>query len=418
MKLIHMSSFLAAALIVSTCAAEDWPEYRGEAGDGESSESIAQKPWPADGPEAVWRVETNTGFSSFSVGGNRAFTLVADQGFETCLALDASTGDELWRVRFGSSDYEYGGGDAGARDNKGGDGPRSTPATDGERVYVYDAYLVLSCMDAANGELLWRHDIKSEFEGRNIKWNNATSPVLDEGKVYVAGGGVGQTYLAFDKLSGDLLWKNGDDKLTHATPRVATFDGRKQVVFLMQYGLVSVDAATGEEVWRTPFPFATSTAASPVVEGDYVYCSAGYGQGAGLFRVRGSSEPEEIWFKANELMNHWSTPIIHDGYLYGIYEFKKYGRAPLQCVDLMTGEIIWKEYGFGPGNCILVGDKLVVLSDAGELVVAKASPDGYEELGRATVLDGKCWSTPAFSDGRVFVRSTEQGGCFEVATNP
>ena len=101
-------------------------------------------------------------------------------------------------------------------------------------------------------------------------------------------------------------------------------------------------------------------------------------------------------------------------YLYGLFSFKQYGKGPLKCVELATGEIKWEEPGFGAGNCVIVGDKVVVLSDAGELVVASASPDKYKELARAKVLKGKCWSTPAYSNGRVYIRSTEEGVCIDL----
>ena len=314
----------------------------------------------------------------------------------------------------GKSDYGHDGGNAGADGNRGGDGPRSTPTTDGGRVYVYDSHLVLSCFDAQQGDLIWRRDIVKEFGGKEIKWLNATSPVMDGQVLYVGGGGAGQTFLAFDKSTGDLIWNSGDETITHATPHVTTINKAAQVIFFVQSGLVAVDAETGQEVWRSKFPFSVSTAASPISDGDTVYCSAGYGVGAGLFRVTGGKEADEIWYKSNELMNHWSTPIVHDGHLYGIFEFKKYGRAPLQCVELATGEIKWAERGFGPGNCILVGEKLVVLSDAGEVAIAKASPDKYTELARTKVIAGKCWSTPAFSNGRIYVRSTTEAACIEV----
>ena len=123
---------------------------------------------------------------------------------------------------------------------------------------------------------------------------------------------------------------------------------------------------------------------------------------------------KEVWRKPNRLINHWSTPVLHDGHLYGLFSFKRYGTGPLQCVELATGKVKWKKKGFGPGNCILVGQKLVVLSDAGELVLVKAAPDAYEELARAKVLKGKCWSTPAYSDGKIFIRSTLEGACVEV----
>ena len=387
--------------------ADSWPQYRGPMGDGKSTESLGD----ALTLKPVWKVPTELGFSSFAIADGRAFTQILANDAETLVALDAKTGNELWRKPLGPSDWRGGGG-AGTPDNRGGDGPRSTPSTDGRHVFVYDAHLVLFCFEAKSGNLVWKRDVMQEFAGRNIKWHNATSPLLDGDRIYVGGGGAGQSFIAFAKETGKVIWKSGDEEITHATPVVTSMDGRKQVIYFTQFGLVSVDAGTGDEVWRRKFKFQTSTAASPIPDGDLVYCSAGYGVGAGLFRV-GGSEVERIWVKPNKLMNHWSTPVVHGGHLYGIFEFKKYGKAPLNCVELKTGEIKWSKRGFGPGNCILVDDKLLVLSDAGELVVARATPAEYEELSRTEVLKGKCWSTPAYSNGRVYVRSTEEGACLE-----
>lgn len=417
-KLFHVVVWAVAALLPSLLRA-DWPQYRGPAGDGLAREPIPNTDWAAQPPQVLWKAPTPLGFSSFAVADDRAFTLVArDAGdgrqVETCLALDADTGRELWSVPLGASDYGHDGGNAGTPENRGGDGPRSTPSTDGGRVFVYDAHLVLYCFNAANGELVWKRDIIKEFAGRQIKWLNASSPLLIGKTIYVGGGGAGQSFLAFDKTNGKLLWKSGDETITHATPRFVEIDGKPQVIFFVQSGLVAVRAVDGQELWRTKFPFSVSTAASPVVEGNRVYCSAGYGVGALVVEVGDEKEPDEVWFKANELMNHWSTPVVHNGHLYGIFEFKKYGDAPLQCVELATGEIKWSQRGFGPGNCILAGDKLVVLSDGGELVLVAATPEKYEELSRIKAVDGKCWSTPALSDGRIYVRSTEEAACLVV----
>ncbi len=418
MRYAHVVFVLLFGFCAGSAKAADWPQYRGPSGDGKSSESIDTEKWAEGTTKALWKSPTTLGFSSFSVADGRAFTLITRdreaKPVESCIALDTETGDVLWSVPLSTADYEHDGGNAGASGNRGGDGPRSTPTTDGKRVYVYDARLVLSCLDAASGDQIWKRDIVGEFAGRTIKWFNATSPLLDGNVLYVSGGGPGQTFLAFNKDNGELIWKSGDELMTHATPHLTSIDKSKQVIFFMQSGLVSVEAGSGKEVWRSKFPFSVSTAASPVSSGSYVYCSAGYGVGAGLFQVTGNRQADEIWFKSNELMNHWSTPIVHDGHLYGIFEFKKYGRAPLQCVDMKTGQIKWTERGFGPGNCILVGDKLVVLSDAGELVLVSADPSEYKELGRVKAVSGKCWSTPAYSDGRVYVRSTEEAACFVI----
>ena len=384
--------------------AESWSAYRGESGDGISNETVTGTALKVD-----WKVPTPNGFSSFVIADGRVLTIIAEKKQAFLIALDQKTGREGWRAQLGSTEYNGGGGSAGAPGNRGGDGPRSTPTLDGNVVYTYDAHLALRCHDARNGKLIWQRDIASEYDGQTLKWSSGSSPVVDGDLVFVCGGGSGKAILAFDKKTGKEAWGTADEQITHATPTVATINGQRQLITIMQSGLVSVDVKSGRELWRAKFPYSVSTAASPVVSDRMVYCSAGYGVGAGMFEVGPGNSVREVWFKSNELMNHWSTPIAKDGYLYGLYEFKKYGKAPLQCVEMATGEIMWKERGFGPGNCILVGDRLVVLSDAGELAIVEAVPDEYREIARKKVIEGKCWSTPAIADGKIFVRSTIEG---------
>lgn len=415
-SLLTFCAFLFSS--VPFADAQSWPQYRGSNGNGIAEESAAIS-WSGGQPKELWKTTTALGFSSFSVADGRAITLVAAEGdsgevSQTCVALNAETGEQLWSYELNKHDYGRGGGGAGARGNKGGDGPRSTPTIAGELVYVYDAQLLLVCLKADSGELVWKVDVLNDHQGGNIPWSNAISPVVDGDRVYIAGGGAGQSMMALNKLTGEVIWKTGDEKMTHATPVVREIQGKQQVIFFMQSGLIALNPTDGTELWRTPFDYRTSSAASPVTAGNLVYCSAGYGVGAGLFEIGDSMSVKEVWRKPNRLMNHWSTPVVHDGHLYGLFSFKKYGKGPLQCVELATGEVKWEKNGFGPGNCILVGQKLVVLSDSGELVLVKAAPDAYKELARAKVLKGKCWSTPAYSDGRVFVRSTLEGACFEV----
>jgi len=191
------------------------------------------------------------------------------------------------------------------------------------------------------------------------------------------------------------------------------------VIFFTQKGLVAVKPENGQVLWRHPFRFNVSTAASPVVENDIVYCSAGYGVGSTAIQLSkngDSFEVKELWrITGDKVANHWSTPIVKDGYLYGMFQFKQYGDGPMKCVELKTGKEIWSQAGFGPGNVTLVGDKLVALTDGGELVLINPSPDGYHELARFQAVTGKCWSTPSISNGRIYVRSTKEGGAFDAS---
>jgi outer membrane protein assembly factor BamB len=412
----------AGLLTLGFLQAANWPQYRGPDHNGITPEPVAHR-WPVAGPESLWSVPAPGGFSSFSILNGRAVTLItrsvegADR--EVCVAFDAQTGKELWATPIGVAKYD-GGGDSGTQGNRGGDGPRSTPALAGDRVYVTSAQLTLTCLDAASGNRIWSHDLVREFNGKNISWQNAASAVLDGDRVFVAGGGPGQTFLAFNQSDGAVAWKSGDDRITHATPVPATLHDVRQIIFFTQRGLTSLRADDGTLLWRFPFPFKVSTAASPVVAGDLVYCSAGYGVGAAVARITRQGdrfEARELWrLKGDKpVANHWSTPVFHKGHLYGMFSFKDYGSGPLKCINILTGRVAWEKEGFGAGNVILAGETLVALSDSGELVLVEPRPDSYRELGRAKVIEGKCWSTPSLSGGRAYLRSTRQGVCIDVA---
>ena len=417
--LVALPASLTASPVISAPGL-DWPTYRGPNGDGITKANLG-KAWSSAGPKQVWKAETTNGFSSLTVSGGVAATLVTrdfeGSPTEHCVALDAATGKELWAMPLKLAKYQ-GGGDSGDGDNKGGDGPRSTPAISEGKVYVYGSNLDLYCINAKTGKQVWAKDVTAEYKGKNISWSNATSPLIEGDLVIVGGGGKGAAFLAFDKNSGSMKWKEGDDVITHATPTQAVIHGERQIIFFMKSGLTSV-SPKGKILWQQPYKFNVSTAASPVVFENIVYCSAGYGVGSAAFEIKKSGskyETAELWrVEGDGLNNHWSTPVAHNGYLYGMFSFKKYGDGPVKCVDIRSGKEMWSKEGFGPGNIILANDKLLALSDKGELVMIALKPDAYTELARADVLEGKCWSTPTLAGGFIFARSTKEAGCFAVA---
>lgn len=409
-----------AAGLAGTVQAGDWPQYRGPDHNGTSQEKILTT-WPASGLRVIWKQPMIAGFSTISVAAGKAFTLEARQvdgsKQEVCVARDANTGRELWATPLGIAKYD-GGADSGAPGNDGGDGPRSTPSYDNGKVYVYSAQMVLKCMDAASGATLWSCDMMSEHGGRKIHWNSAASPLVEGNLVYVEAGGPGEALLAFDKNTGRVAWKGQDDLMTHSTPIAATILGVRQVVFFTQKGLVSVVPATGAVLWRFPFQYSGSAAISPVVCDHIVYCSAAYGIGTSaceITKTGGGFAAREIWHQpAKDLANHWATPVFYKGYVYGINGQAKFAKAPLVCVEAATGKVLWSQAGFGPGGITLVDGRLLVLSDAGDLVLVKATPERYEEVARSHVLSGKCWNAPSISNGRVYARSTREGVSLDV----
>ncbi|MBI5819989.1 MAG: PQQ-binding-like beta-propeller repeat protein [Verrucomicrobia bacterium] len=416
----NFSSLVLSAAVCSLlvgaafASAGDWPQYRGANHDGICTEQILAT-WTT--PREVWKTPTPGGFSCFAVGGGRVCTLVLGGGEEVCVAFDAATGKQLWAQPLGSAKYD-GGGDNGTKENRGGDGPRSTPTIDGDRVYVLTAQLSLFCLDAGSGKEIWKKDLCRELGGKMIRWQSAASPVMDGDLIFVCGGD-GGALAAINKKDGKVAWKGAAETLTHASPIVATILGVKQVIFFVKSGLVAVEPATGKELWRYAFPFKVSTAASPVVSGDIVYCSAGYGVGSAAAKIAkagGKFTAKELWrTEGNTICNHWSTPVLKDGYLYGPFSFKQFGIGPLKCVEVATGKEMWSKDGFGPGGVVLVGNNFLALSDTGKLVLIEASPKGYKQLGEFQAIGGKCWNTFAISNGRVYLRSTTEGACLDVA---
>ncbi len=422
-----MKSLPFAALIlfatIRALPADNWPQYNGANSDRTTTEKIGQTNWGGSGPREVWKVKTNTGFSSFSVVGGRAYTIVRREvdgiDMEVCVALDADTGREVWAAPLGLLRWSHDGGNAGARNNKGGDGPRSTPSVVDGHVYTVNSDLGVHCLKAKDGKVVWKQDLMKDFDGRNIKWENAAAPLVEGDAVYVMGGGKGKSMVCFDKKSGKARWADHDYLMTHATPIAATIHGQRQIIFFTQQGLVSCDPKSGAQLWFHRFPFKVSTAASPVVYEDMVYCSAGYGVGATVIKLSKSGSKwsaKELWFSEGNkpVCNHWSTPVCKDGYLYGMFGFKEYGDGPVKCIDMTTGRVVWEEGGFGAGNVTLAGETLIALSDYGDVVLIKASPDKFQELGRKKAVGGKCWSTPVLANGRIYVRSTTEAACLDV----
>ncbi len=417
LNLAFVFAFTAAA------HAADWSQYLGPTRNGVSTETVK----PSSSPRKLWEHETPGGFSSFAIADGVAATMtlrdIDGAPQEICLALDAKTGRELWTASLGVANYlekkPNGEANSGTASNHGGDGPRSTPAIAKGRVFATSGNLVLACLDAKTGKQIWKHDLVKEFHGKNIHWANAASPVIDGGMVFIAGGGEDQSLLAFDQQTGRVVWKTGNETITHSTPTIATILGTRQVIFFVHSGLVAVDEKTGKTLWRQPFRFNVSTAMSPLASGDIVYCSAGYQVGAAAWRVTkagGSFKTTELWTQpASVINNHWSTPTIKDGFLYGLFGFKEFGTCPLKCVELATGKVRWTQEGFGPGGTILASDTLIVLGDAGQVSFVKADPASYHELAKFQAITGKCWNAPALSDGRLYVRSTKEAACFAVS---
>jgi len=418
---MFLSTVLHALLWTTAAAglAGDWPQYRGASHDGASPEPI-RKQWSSGGPPEIWRVPCTNGLSSIAVSDGRVYTqirrVVGTKDREVCVALDCRTGAELWAADIGSASY---GGGVGSDD-----GPRTTPTVSGGRVYVLSSRLELHCLDAATGSPVWTRNLVNLYGGVVISWENAASPLLEDGLLLINCGAASQSLLALRATDGSLAWRSQTEGATHSTPVAATIAGVRQAIYATQSGLVSVAPATGTLLWkaRYPFSYSTSLAASPLVHSNIVFISGQYNMGSFAVRVSqsgGTWNATPLWTNRN-YKAHWMSPVAYDGYAYGL--FGSPGSASLKCIDLLTGAQRWTRSGFGAGGTILVGDTLVVLSEYGDLYFVAATPAAYTELGVYRAINqpydpdrNKCWNVPAIADGRIYARSTAEAVCLDVS---
>jgi outer membrane protein assembly factor BamB len=402
--------FIGGSLLFAASAAHaaNWPMYRNATHDGHTDEKI-NTAWPKGGPPLLWKVPMGLGFSAVSVVGNRAFVNGEKGEQECCFCLDADTGKQLWATPF----------DKTIHDNQGGDGPRSTPTVEGERVYVFGTHLKLLCLNTGDGKIEWEHDLEKEYSGREIHWGSAASPVLDGDRIFVnCGSNKGKSLLAFDKSTGKNLWAVESEGDTHASPTPANIGDVPQVIFFTQSGLVSVKQDDGKELWRWKFSFNVATASSPIVGDDMVYCSAFYGGGAGACKVTkdadGKFTATDLWRKKGKYVcNHWTTPVYYQGYLYGLYKEP----SQLRCLEMATGKQMWAQNNFAwQGATVFVDGNILVQNDGGELFLVEANPKEYHELAHCKPLSGKSWTMPVVANGRIYCRSDHEVACLDVRT--
>jgi hypothetical protein len=433
----------AAIGLLMICATNalggDWPQYRGPTTDGISPELIATN-WPATGPTVFWaNMSVTNGFSSFAVSQGRAFAMMSkDDGSgilqEYCVAVDAATGTNIWAAPIDVEPWDPGvnaNGGAGAFPYDTGDGPRTTPSVKDDRVIALSGLLHLVCLNVTNGAVTWSNDLVSSYGASRIGWDNAASPCLDNDLVFVNLNTAldSQTLAAFRTSDGGLAWSSQNEGVTHTTPIVARIQGVRQVIFATQTGLVSLDRTTGNFLWKFTYPFfpiAVSMGASPVVYSNIVFCTASYGRGATAAQVtlnNGAWAVQQLYYKTGlDYRSIWMTPVCFQGYIYTLCgDNTTFLTTPLNCIELATGNLQWSTNNFGMGGLILVGTNLLVLTEDGQLVVVQPAPDAYHELARYQAFNfspsarGKCWNSPAFSNGRIYARSTIGGICVDAS---
>jgi outer membrane protein assembly factor BamB len=396
-------SLAVLATTLRLVAAADWPQFLGPARNGTSTETGLLDTWPKSGPPLLWEKEVGAGFSGPVVAGGRLilFHRLGDEEVVEC--LDAATGQGRWKYAYPT---RY-------RDDFGfDDGPRSTPLIAAGHVYTLGAEGTLHCLEMATGNKVWQRSVNDDYQVRKGFFGVATSPVLEGDLLLVNVGGPKAGIVAFDARTGKEVWKATDHEASYSSPVAATVAGRRLVFFFTRAGLVALEPRTGHvrfsKHWRARM-HASVNAAAPVVVGDDVFVSACYNTGALLTHFR-KDGAEEVWHGDESMSNHYGTCVYHDGYLYG-FDGRQEEGARLRCIEWKTGKVQWTREGFGCGTMILAGGRLIILNEAGELVLVEATPRAYREKARAAVLTKPTRAQIALADGRLHARDGKKLVC-------
>lgn len=383
-----------------------WTDVRGPARDGRYSQAPVLRIWPAEGLQPLWRQPVGAGYAGFVIAHDRAFTIEQRGRSEVVSAYDVKTGRELW-TRTTPALFE---------EAMGGDGPRATPTWANGLVYALGALGELQCLDAATGRVLWRVNILDDNGARNLQWGMSASPlVLGEAVIVLPGGPNGRSVVAYHARTGQRLWSSLDDQQAYTSPMLVRLAGRDQLMVVSATRVMGLTPERGDLLWAYPWAGAGGiNVAQPIVVGDdRVFISAGYGVGAALVELTSRADSptfdvREVW-RNSSMKNKFTSSVLHEGFVYGLDE------AILACVDVATGRLKWKGGRYGYGQLLLAGDRLVVLTEGGDLVLVSASPTRHEELGRFSAIEGKSWNHLALDQGRLLVRNLQEMAAFDIS---
>jgi len=416
---------LASAIATLPTLCSDWPQWRGPNRDGKSPETGLLQEWPADGPPLAWKISgIGEGYSSASVANGRIFTMGDLEDGQYVFALKEADGETLWKTRVGPIH----------EDKRGG--PRSTPTVDGDRIHVMTTEGDVVCLEAATGKQLWRRSLTEDYDGYMMKamgsydWKFSESPLVDGDKVIVTPGHVQAFMVALDRKTGEEIWRTPGDRLgargsdgaAYASAVVSVAAGTRHYVQLIGRGLIGVDAKSGRLLWgynRVASDIANI--ATPIVHGDHVFGSAGYGTGSGLVHIEKDDEgltANEVYFlEADTMQNHHGGIILHEGTLYtGTGHNKGFPLA----VEFATGKVAWgpvRNEGSASAAISYADGRLYLRYEDGRMILVEADPTEYREHGTFVIPDvvKASWAHPVIANGKLLLREQDSLYCHDIA---
>jgi outer membrane protein assembly factor BamB len=401
--------------------AAEWPQWRGADRSGKSPDTGLLKDWTTQRPKLLWTADgMGGGYASVSVAGGRIYTTGNQADGQAVVCLNERDGKLLWKKNITDVVPKHG-----------HDGSRCTPSIDGDRLYAISSDGKIACLKTENGSRLWSRDFRGEWGGRMPNWGFSESPLVDGDWVLCTPGGPSAMMVALNKLTGKEIWRTaipdlgdaGRNEAGYSSIVVSNACGIKQYVQLVGKGVIGVRATDGKFLWGyNDIANGTASIPTPIVSGDYVFCSTGYNTGAALLKLvknaRGIKCEEQYFLAGDKAQNHHGQMILHDGF---VYFGNKHRNGLPTCVELESGKIAWGGNQRGPGSgsaAITYADgNLVFRYESGEVALIEATPDAYQLKGHFKpdyISRNPCWAHPVVIGGRLYLRDQDKLMCYDV----
>ena len=384
------------AISASCALAQDWPQWRGPNRDAKASGFTAPQTWPKELTQK-WKVSVGLGDATPALVGNKLYVFARQDADEVIRCLDAANGKELWQEKYAAQAVS---GPATPHS-----GPRSSPAVADGKVVTIGVGGVLSCVDAANGKMLWRKD---DFSGAWPRFFTASSPIVTGGLCIAqlgseSNGGI----VAYDLATGDQKWKWTGDGTAYASPIILTVEGTKMVVTLTAKKIVGLGVTDRKLLWEAPFPSQgrAYNAATPIVDGSTVIY-AGSGRGTKAVKIEKTADgfaAKELWSNPDNAVQ-FNSPVLKGGQIYGLSQ-----NGVIFCLDAKDGKTLWTTElgGRGFGSIVDAGSVLLALTPKGELTVFEPSDKEYKKAASYKVADSGTYAYPVAAGKGLFVKEKD-----------
>ncbi|WP_158222771.1 PQQ-binding-like beta-propeller repeat protein [Rhodopirellula sp. MGV] len=384
------SLFAVFVVLCNQSLGQDWFRWRGPNLDGIAQSEKWSGELPKSDSKIRWRASVGIGFSSFVCHDGLVITMGHQGDDSVVTALDQESGKTTWQFKFPAPLDD--------RDFEGG--PTSTPTIDGDNVYVFSRMGELFCLTLKSGEQIWKTSLADRAQVRLPGWGCSAAPLVLGDKLIL---NLGEAGMAVNKQTGELIWQSDDRECGYASPVPIPNSDPAAVIIASGKTYVGVEVETGKELWAVRWLTSFNcNAADPIVNNNQMFLSSGYNRGAGLFDLS-SEKPDAIW-KNKEMKNQIHGSILYQGKLYGIDGDMESGGS-LKCLDWATGEVEWSTDDLRPSGLSMVNNQLLVLTEEGVLITAPATPDGWQPISEMNVLEGKCWTSPVFSNDQIYCRT-------------